>query len=96
VLVTPAFDFVIPYAPMVPPLAVHDALLILAVVVDGDVLMFVSGGTIFTLPVMPLQVTLPVAFPRTGFPALAGPAKAATPPNASAAATAVIPILRSI
>ncbi len=73
---------------------VHDVLLVFAVVVDGcRVRTLVSGGLIFTLPVM-LQLTMPVALPRATLPAKAVPENAAMPPRARAAAVAAIPILR--
>ena len=80
---------------MVPPLAVHEVLFVLAVVVDGAVLMSLSAGLILTLPVM-LQLTVPVALPRATLPAEAGLAMAAKPPTASAAAEAVSTIFRSM
>ena len=74
---------------------VHDVLLVFAVVVDGCVLMSLSAGLIFTLPVM-LQLTVPVALPSATLPADAGLATAAKPPSASAAAEAVSTIFRSM
>ena len=95
VLLTRPLLLVIGFAPMVPPLEVHVVLFVLAVVVDGCVLMSLSAGLIFTLPVMP-QVTVPVALPSATLPADAGPAIAAKPLSASAAAEAVSTIFRSM
>ena len=53
-------------------------LFVLAVVVDGCVLISLSAGLILTLPVM-LQVTVPVALPSATLPADAGLAMAAKP-----------------
>src|SRR4051794_12385346 len=95
VLVTTPLALVIGLAPMVPPLEVQVPLLVLAVVVDGCVLMSLSAGLIFTLPVV-VQLTEPVALPSATLPADAGPAITASPPSASAAAEAVSTTFRSM
>src|SRR6476646_5534287 len=64
---------------IVPPLEVQVTDFVFAVVVDGCVFWFVSGGLIFTLPVI-VQCTVPCASPRAVLPAKAGVPRAATVP----------------
>ena len=88
---------------IVPPLDEHDTVLSLAVVVDGSVLAFVSGGAIFTLAVM-AQCTVPCALPRATFlrrtpgrdqrPHLRAPTRRPKPPFQSYESFCPLPYIR--